>query len=269
MPHASPSLVRGVSSWQVSAVIAGNSIPSVTIALVDRPSLKLSIISTHLSSKFSMERHVMFDNARRFVTIRHASSSLGKGTMSGVSRIAVLILCCGSLCLAGCSGCRAISPEVPQPESSTPDQPLSDQTAKIPLESPPDKDSASPVSAPTGTETPAGKETSEASRSSASAAGDEAKEVSPSPRQSGDAESALKSATSLRDKAQQAAARQDYGIAFDHTSRAWESASVWPKDPRLTRLAAELLADLEKFGEQANLKFSDRAQNSSTKLIDK
>jgi hypothetical protein len=79
----------------------------------------------------------------------------------------------------------------------------------------------------------------------------------------------LKSATSLRDKAQQAAARQDYGIAFDHTSRAWESASVWPKDPRLTRLAAELLADLEKFGEQANLKFSDRANNSSTKLIDK
>jgi hypothetical protein len=83
-----------------------------------------------------------------------------------------------------------------------------------------------------------------------------------------DAESALKSAESLRQQAGLAAAGKDFGRAFDLTTRAWETSRRFPNDERLSALTEELAAESEIYGAKANSESSARAADSNRKLIE-
>ena len=217
----------------------------------------------------------MPSTTKRTIVDRQAALGLGQCTKCGIPRSVLLLVWCGSLCLPGCSGCGAIPKEIPQVESSEPDKQHSDDSAEVPTESKPVRESMGKSSAPTETESQAGDSVPEATKASlpaetsAPAFSSDSTDSPSTSRKTGNPDSALNAATSLREKARRAADRKDYGSAFDHTSRAWEAANAWPKDSRLKKLAEELAADLEKLGEQANSKFSNRAKDSNTKLIDK
>lgn len=217
----------------------------------------------------------MPSTTRRTIEDRQTASGLGDCTKRGFPRSVLLLVWCVSLCVPGCSGCGVTPKETPQAESPEPNKQHSDDSAKAPSESNPASEAKGKSSAPIETESQTGDsvpETTKASlsgeSSSPASSGDSAESPSTS-RKTGDPDSALNAATSLREKARLAADRKDYGSAFDHTTRAWEAAKAWPKDSRLKKLAEELAADLEKLGDQANSKFSNRASDSSTKLIDK
>ena len=217
----------------------------------------------------------MPSTTRRTTVDRQTASGLGECSKRGIPRSVFLLVWCVSLCLPGCSGCGVTPQETPQAESSKPDKQHSDDSAQAPSDSNPVRESVGNSSAPTETESQAGDSVPEATKaslpaeSSSPASSSDSTDSPSTSRKTGNPDSALNAATSLREKARRAADRKDYGSAFDHTSRAWEAAKAWPKDSRLKKLAEELAADLEKLGEQANSKFSNRASDSSAKLIDK
>ena len=217
------------------------------------------------------EKNTMPSTTRRTLEDRQTASGLGGCT----PRSMLLLVWCVSLCLPGCSGCGVTPQETPPAESSEPDKQHSDDSAKVPTESKPVREAMGKSSAPTETESQAGDSVPKATKASlpaetsAPASSSDSTDSPSTSRKTGNAESALNTATSLREKARRAADRKDYGSAFDYTSRAWEAARAWPQDSRLKKLAEELVADLEKLGEQANSKFSNRAGDSNTKLIDK
>ena len=221
------------------------------------------------------EKNTMPSTTRRTIEDRQTASGLGECSKRGIPRSVFLLVWCVSLCLPGCSGCGVTPQETPPVESSEPDKRHSDDSAKAASESHPVRESVGNSSASTETESQTGDsvpKTTKASLSaetSAPASSSDSSDSTSTSRKTGDAESAINTATLLREKARRAADRKDYGSAFDHTSRAWEAANAWPQDSRLKKLAKELAADLEKLGEQANSKFSNRASDSNTKLIDK
>lgn len=227
------------------------------------------------TADFQDEKNTMPSTTRRTIEDRQTASGLGDCTKRGFPRSVLLLVWCVSLCLPGCSGCGVSPKETPQAESPEPNKQHSDDSAKAPSEGNPARETRDNSSAPTETESPAGDSVPEATKaslpaeSSAPASSSDSTDSPSTLRKTGDPDSALNVAMSLREKARRAANRKDYGGAFDHTSRAWEAAKAWPKDARLKKLAEELVADLEKLGDQANSKFSNRAGDSSTKLIDK
>ena len=232
-------------------------------------------IQTPANADSQDEKNTMPSTTRRTLEDRQTASDLGGCSKRGIPRSVCLLVWCVSLCLPGCSGCGVTPQETPPAESSEPHKQHSEDSAKAPSQSNPVRESVGNSSAPTETESQAGDsvpQTTKAALSAESSAPASSSDSSDSPstsRKTGDAESALNTATSLREKARRAANRKDYGSAFDHTSRAWETANAWPQDSRLKKLAEELTVELEKLGEQANSTFSKSASDSNTKLIDK
>lgn len=221
------------------------------------------------------EKNTMPNTTKQIIVNRQTASGLGDCTKRGFPRSVLLLVWCFSLGLPGCSGCGVTPNETPQAESSEPDKPHSDNSVKVPSESNPARETVAASPAQAEPESQADKSVPDANGASSpaeSSAPESSGASSDSPstsRKTDNPDSALNTATSLREKARRAADRKDYGSAFDYTSRAWEAARAWPQDSRLKKLAEELVADLEKLGEQANSKFSNRASDSNTKLIDK
>lgn len=84
-----------------------------------------------------------------------------------------------------------------------------------------------------------------------------------------DAETTLRVIDSLLEKARQSTDRADYGTAFRFTSEAWGVTSAHPNDSRIQKRAKEISIELEIIGPLANSKYSARATNARTTLIEK
>ena len=193
----------------------------------------------------------------------------------------------------GCSGQPPKSPALEPPVTTVASNPkLPDQNQVMPVEDrtranspeasiePNTLPSNSPMSklesAPGGTGTESdssakdgsadSKDSSDSSNSSGSSGSGK------SPRKAkplADADSTLKSAQGLREKARRASNEKQFGNAFQLTSQAWEASRAHPKDARLKQLSDELLAEMTAFGKQANEQFGGKVRSASTRLIEK
>ena len=206
--------------------------------------------------------------------------------------------------LSGCSGCLAPqpnSPATPEPTAKAQvppaDPPLSPQSNEqsSSRESPAGSSHASAVSSNTTQETApsadtptdsqptdsqptddqdSGSKTASANQDAANPASNPPRTTNPPPASkqktpAADAETTLKTVSTLREKAKKATDQKDLGTAFRNATQAWEAARAHPKDARLRKIADELATELDALGHQLNAKFQKEAESTSTPLIEK
>ena len=204
-------------------------------------------------------------------------------------RFAICLL--GLMTMPGCTGCQTPSVETKPPEQSKASLPEQKPTAEPPVspafsveKSHVDEATVPPqLVADSSTTGDGSSESSTAQRPSSTEPSNGGSASGgagiPAPRgstvksgksrQPVSAESALKTATGLRERARLATDKKQFGSAFELTTQAWEAARVHPNDPQLKQLTSELAAELESLGTRANSQAGARAAGSSTRLIEK
>jgi len=183
-----------------------------------------------------------------------------------------------TLCLTGCSGCSIIPPQNHQTEAqvSTPvdDQSGPEKTASKPKSPPattisfdraPSNGSAGSETNGTDVDRDDNPSTSRPSSTSPTTLGKSSNTGHPP----ADPDATIKNVGKLREKAKNAAGKNDFGRAFSLSSQAWEEARAYPKDLRLRQIAEDLASEMESFGNRANSQFGNKSASSTTRMVEK